>query len=587
MGSHSSGLFAAVENDLEEAFGKQWLDDLRGLKRTSPECSAREFAAAQLHKNLLKKFQDSVGADADAKALSKFLAANERCRDYSLEYASWEAELVGTFKKVLYEFYLMLDDACLLSFNEILSRGRMGPGSSIQARGTDGFSKLFASPLSFTSKSLLDTYRITGCHTPRWRSAEIIRAELLGDGVVTTESKLSFVPKSSEISRTICTEPSLNMYYQLGFGSILEWGLRRMFGIDLSTQPELNSLMAWSGSLTGQLCTVDLESASDSVSLGMLKACLPRQIFGILETLRTPNVRLPDGTIHPLYMVSTMGNGFTFPLQTLIFASAVKACYLESGITTVKPLPGESNKAYLTRCDLLRPESGVFGDDIIVDVRVYQKLVRLLQILGFRVNADKSFFEGPFRESCGYDYYSGRNVRAVYLKTLVTKQDRYSAFNRLALWSSRHVRLDNALLFLLRTVPLNEIPIWEAQTSGIAVPWDAVTRRRFDRKVQSPRFMRWEPSPKAIAFKDDGTVSVPRGHKPISGNPPGAEVLMIGGFLRNHRISVRHDRLRWRRRMVVAPDWDNYRSTVHFDSEQGWRRWTTVVSDVMSRSTLS
>jgi hypothetical protein len=566
MGSHSAELFAAVENDLEEAFGPGWISDRKSGIRPGPECSPKEFASASLYQNLLKKFQDSVREDADAKALAKFLAANERCRDYNLECAVFEEELVGTFKKVLYDFYLMLDDACLLNYNSILSRGRMGPGSSIKARGTDSFSKLFASPFSFTSNSLLHAYRKVGCHTPRWVSAEEIRAHSLGDGMVTTESKLSFVPKSSEISRTICTEPSLNMYYQLGFGSILEWGLSRFFGIDLATQQDLNAELAWSGSLTGQLCTVDLESASDSVSMGMLRSCLPRQFLDILCTLRTPSVRLPDGRTVELYMVSTMGNGFTFPLQTLIFASALRAVYLTLGLKDPAGF-------------------GVFGDDIIVDVRGYRYLLRLLEILGFRVNAHKSFSEGPFRESCGYDYFSGHNVRSVYLKTLRTKQDRYSAFNRLALWSSRHVRLETTLLYLLESVPINLVPIWEAQTSGIAVPWDLVTRKRWDRFTGSPRFMRWEPDRRNLIFRADGTVRVPKNHRSIPENHPGAELMAIAGHVRNHKIAVRHDMIKWRRRMVVAPDWDNYRSTVHFSSERGWRQWTTVVSDVMSRST--
>lgn len=568
MGSHSSELFCAVENDLGNAFGIEFIRRVQTRGDTRPEGTSEEFAAALLYKNLLKKFQDSVEVDADAKALAKFLAANERCRDYVFEFASWEFDLVSTFKEVLYEFYLMLDEACLLSYNSILWRGRMGPGSSLSANGTDSFSKLFSSEFSFTDSSLLKVYRLVGCHTPRWLSAEEFRAAQFRSGVVTTASKLSFVPKSSEISRTICTEPSLNMYYQLGFGSVLEWGLRRMFGIDLSTQPEKNALLAWSGSLTGQFCTIDLESASDSVSLAMLTSCLPRQLLGILKTLRTPEVLLPDGSRQTLYMVSTMGNGFTFPLQTLIFAAAVRAVYRELGLTG-------SNK----------PEMGVFGDDIVIDRRAYSQVVRLLEILGFRVNAHKSFSEGDFRESCGSDYFRGLNVRSVYLKTLRTKQDRYSAFNRLALWASRHTPLPTALEYLLKTVPLNEVPIWEAQTSGIAMPWEAVTRKRFDKWTSSPRFQRWEPNPRVLRVLDDGSVRVPRGHKPLVPNHSGLEVMALAGVVRSHKISVRHDRVLWRRRMVVAPDWDNYRSTSHFSCEKGWRRWTSVVSSVMERST--
>lgn len=579
MGSHSVELFQALRNDLERAYGQRTLQAFEACD-VPIDLTPKEYAGALLFRNILKKYQGNLEEEADNRALQKFLDANERCRTFSIWCESWEDELLGTFKDVLYQFYVSLDNSGLLSYNEILSRGRMGPGSSIGSRGTDGYSKLFASPLTYTSESLLRAYKLVGCPTPRWQDAEALRAFRSGDGRVVDASRLSFVPKTSEISRTICTEPSLNMYYQLGFGSVLEAGLRHFFGIDLSCQPDHNALMAWSGSLTGQYCTIDLESASDSVSMNLLEWCLPRQLLAIIKTLRTPKVQLPDGSVRELGMVSTMGNGFTFPLQTLIFAAAVRAVYLETGLATLPTretgLPGSQEG--------LRPEFGVFGDDIVIDRRAYRKVVLLLQRLGFRVNSHKSFSEGSFRESCGHDYFRGHNVRAVYLKTLATKQDRYSAFNRLADWSARWVRLDDTLAYLLRTVPLNEVPIWEAATSGIQVPMAALSKKRYNRNG-TLTFYRFEPHPRNITFLETGVVQPPRYHKSLYSNPNGAELLAILGAVRNHKISVRHDRIRWRRRKVVAPDWDNYRSTSRFAGESGWLCWTSTVSAVMARST--
>jgi len=79
--------------------------------------TSKEYASLLLRRNILKKFKDETSAEADAKALEKFLAANKRCKELRITCESWEDELVGTFKKVLYDFYLFLDDLCLLSYD--------------------------------------------------------------------------------------------------------------------------------------------------------------------------------------------------------------------------------------------------------------------------------------------------------------------------------------------------------------------------------------------------------------------------------------------------------------------------------------
>jgi hypothetical protein len=155
-------------------------------------------------------------------------------------------------------------------------------------------------------------------------------------------------------------------------------------------------------------------------------------------------------------MISTMGNGFTFPLQTIIFASAVRAVYQMMGLDSFCP----------------RTQFGVFGDDIIVKKEAYAFLIRSLSKLGFKVNDDKSFNTGPFRESCGYDWYNGHFVRGVYIRSLETASDVYSAINRLNRWSALSgVRLSNTVKILLAKVKTLEIPFSEAIDGGIQVPF--------------------------------------------------------------------------------------------------------------------
>jgi hypothetical protein len=58
----------------------------------------------------------------------------------------------------------------------------------------------------------------------------------------------------------------------------------------------------------------------------------------------------------------------------------------------------------------------VYGDDIIVPSEWYHLAVEGLTLSGFAVNDAKSFYRGPFRESCGGDYLNGKDVVPVRLR---------------------------------------------------------------------------------------------------------------------------------------------------------------------------
>jgi len=58
---------------------------------------------------------------------------------------------------------------------------------------------------------------------------------------------------------------------------------------------------------------------------------------------------------------------------------------------------------------------GVYGDDIAVRQSSALLLIETLKFCGFRTNVDKTFIHGPFRESCGADFFHGKNVRPFVL----------------------------------------------------------------------------------------------------------------------------------------------------------------------------
>lgn len=203
-------------------------------------------------------------------------------------------------------------------------------------------------------------------------------------------NRFTTVPKDAKKDRGICVEPLLNSYVQLGIGKVLRSKLRAS-GLDLSTQMR-NQHLASRAQVEG-LATIDLESASDTVSLEVVRELLPPRWFELLSLARS-NFTTINGVDVELEKFSSMGNGYTFELESLLFWSIVRV---------VVP----SSKHQLC---------SVFGDDIIVPQDFAQELIETLEYFGFRVNESKSFLAGNFFESCGTDWYEGTNVRPVYAK---------------------------------------------------------------------------------------------------------------------------------------------------------------------------
>jgi hypothetical protein len=331
----------------------------------------------------------------------------------------------------------------------------IGPGASLGAEAECFYSKVFCGDLSGTSQYLYHLYQVASSRSVLWRDAEKVRATRYGMREV-RGNRLFFVLKNNEISRTCCTEALLNMLVQQALGAFLLMCNWDSYGIDLTVQQDINRNLTMQASVDGSFSTTDLTSASDSMLWSFIRANSPSAFAGMVNASRSPCSVLPDGSEVKLEMVSTMGNGFTFPLQTLLFASAVKATYQLKGI----PLSGKNE----------RPNFAVFGDDIIVRTECTSSLHRVLALIGFEVNADKSFASGPFRESCGVDAFQGVDIRGVYIKSLRTPHDLYSAFNRLARWSARFGYLENTLQFLWSKARHLRVPYSESDSAGFKMP---------------------------------------------------------------------------------------------------------------------
>ncbi len=538
MGINSRALYQYLQEDLE-AFDPEVRTDFL------QDQTVQNVASGRLLDSFFKKLKDDPDPLFEANALGKFISINNRMKDFKIDLnTSLDEMLFGSLSAFLTDFFDQAMDSgrSWWTLNECFRHGRPGPGASIKAQGTDFYSKMFSSPLSTTDYGLFRHYAEATKTVPLWESAEFNRNSVWGH-IVVPGNRLSFVPKTRLIARTICTEPNLNMFYQLGLGSMIEAELRIRYNIRFSEQPDHNRRFAEQGSIDQSYCTIDLSSASDTINWELLKKLIrTKSVIGLIERLRSPRAEMPNGALLDLHMVSTMGNGFTFPLQTLLFTGVVSVVMQSFGF---KP----SNTARLRNF-------GVFGDDIILPNFMFERATHFLQLLGFEVNRDKSFNKGAFRESCGSDFFNGRNVRGVYVRTLLTQQARYSLINRLNRWSAvHHIWLPRTVGYLRRSVKLNFIPQYEQDDAGIQVPLFVALPFIHRDRNWSFVYLRYVPRMKYLRVGDEKVV-VPRRGKRRAFNYEGLRLTFLQGSLRDHRIGVRQDDLNYVYKAGIAPTWD-------------------------------
>jgi hypothetical protein len=328
-------------------------------------------------------------------------------------------------------------------------------------------------------------------------------------------SRLTTVPKNEDTERTIAIEPSGNMCLQLAAGMYLEGALRRI-GLDIRNQQQKNIAMAKRGSETGDVATLDLKSASDMISIDLVRALLPSEWFDLLMKLRSPIITVPidgkDGSVGrqvELRMISTMGNGFTFPLMTFILVALIYGFRCTRG----------GPNLYIDWTNTC-----VFGDDIIIPTHEYTGFVDVLTKAGLIVNLDKSYSEGSFRESCGGDFLNGVDITPFYVKSLASEPDVYVVINQVMDWSTRTNTRVHRTLALLRSYIDGKphlVPEWLNPDQGILTqgcPRRYTYLSLVPREVALPKEALHFAMPLAVGGYvfpvGDGLFYLPRSNKP-------------------------------------------------------------------------
>lgn len=391
----------------------------------SPQCMVKglvgdkseafSFFARYQVGSFLKKYPGE-GADLERAAIAKFKILEQSCKMFNdenhkalLAINSKHPDFLGVIEEMRDDIRRLIGDSP--NINSVYYSAKHGPGVSLGDLYKNGKSTEFFKwanlPYSVTPKALPYVKTLL-FRDPRWVAALLqwYRKKVNNPDRnidwddfyahifrVTNRSKIATVPKSAETDRTIAIEPVLNVFLQLGVDGVFRRRLKARWNYDLNDQ-EVNQDLSWEASVEDLMVTLDLAGASDTVTLFICWLLLPHDWYVLLTDLRTPEGEY-DGEVFTFEKISSMGNGYTFALESLIFGAAVRCA--------------------IRRTKSVR-KSAVYGDDLIYPKTAHNYVLTLLTSMGFKVNEDKSFVAGPFRESCGRDSFLGYDVRPLFLK---------------------------------------------------------------------------------------------------------------------------------------------------------------------------
>jgi len=237
--------------------------------------------------------------------------------------------------------------------------------------------------------------------------------------------RVVFVPKTQTSPRVIAIEPSHVQYMQQSVKdyvyTVIETHPLTKRSIRFSRQ-DVNQRLAYSSSIDKRASTLDLKDASDRVHLHLVQRIFKTSgLLEYLEDARSLHATLPDGRNIVLFKYASMGSALCFPVEAMVFYTLIQSAMHQ--LDGKRPC-SSSIKKYSNLID-------IYGDDIIIPVEYTDVVVKYLESYALKVNVNKSFSNGYFRESCGADYYKGVPVNPVYARTVPHDDSRH--------WGPEHV----------------------------------------------------------------------------------------------------------------------------------------------------
>lgn len=383
---------------------------------------------------LLKKYKSKGDTNAETRriaSIDKFLANLSRMDEIAGPLSTFLSECIianddrncrlsnRPYVRQLLAARALVGDFCTqYPFDEevFIKSVRSSSGASIGVPYTDPSPRQkWTFPISVTSRALPTLQHYINADPLLRESLEMMNRKN-GNQLyrVVAGSKHFVVNKDDKIDRNCGKEPTWNMNCQLALMDQMVHGLKEhpLFRLDITVLPERHQQLAKKASIDLGDATIDCSNASDSILLVLVEFLFSSNMaskvwFEQLKTFRSDNIEV-DHKQHLLPIISTMGNAYTFPLETLVFyALSVSAVYVDENPHSRSVLVDPSSVKKVS----------VFGDDIIVPTKNANSVINLLQKCGIEINTTKSFFDDyPFRESCGGDFFAGHDVRPLSIK---------------------------------------------------------------------------------------------------------------------------------------------------------------------------
>lgn len=314
------------------------------------------------------------------------------------------------------------------------------------------------------------------------------------------------VPKTLKTPRIIACEPVCMQYTQQALSrhiiSCIEKSPITGGHINFTDQT-VNKRLAMSSSISQDLSTLDLESASDRVPLEhalRMFNCNP-ELRDAINACRSRRAILPTGQLVDLKKFASMGSALCFPVEAMYFYTICIIALLAK------------HELSLTFLNYRKVAKNVFvyGDDIIVPTNCADIVTSYLQKYYCKVSIHKSFSLGNFRESCGMDAFKGVEVTPTYLRELPPRNKRDTSaliswvktsnlFYRKGCWlTSDH---------MIKTCErlLGALPIVGEQCAGLGkVSYqNGVSYQRWGKKLHQPEVLAFVPTPIYQRDKLDG-----------------------------------------------------------------------------------
>jgi hypothetical protein len=221
------------------------------------------------------------------------------------------------------------------------------------------------------------------------------------------------VPKTLKSPRIIAIEPCCQQYVQQAIRrSLYDWIERAPLTtghVNFRDQNINRSLALVASSGERSLATLDLSEASDRViySLAIRMFDSNPDLKDAITACRSTRALLPNGeVITDLKKFASMGSALCFPVESMYFYTICVVALLRK-----HNLPVTFRNVLFVSRDVY-----VYGDDLFVPQHVAVDVVSCLQKYYCKVNANKSFWTGKFRESCGMDAYNGIDVTPIYIR---------------------------------------------------------------------------------------------------------------------------------------------------------------------------